>query len=215
MQENIKFPKITLKSQQVHCRRNNCDIFQNLNFEITSGEILFVKGFNGSGKSSLLRMLAGLLKPYSGEFFLTDGTETISPFDPKGYFHFIGHQIGLKPIETVAESILAWTDLYGEKLEIGQALGPFELESLKHIQTKYLSEGQKRRVGLSRLFAIELPVWLLDEPNVGLDKDSLKSLYEAMDSHCKAGGLVVLTSHVEMESERIKTLDLAQYREAL
>ncbi|MGY8986103.1 MAG: heme ABC exporter ATP-binding protein CcmA [Sphingomonadales bacterium] len=204
--------KSTLSALSLNCRRGGRDVFQNLSFEINSGEVLVLNGTNGSGKSSLLRIASGLLEPQSGKFHIKEGGASPITFDPKGCAHFIGHLFGIKPIETLKETIERWAELFGYSPDTRNILVKLGLEKLANIQTKYLSEGQKRRLSLSRLLTIPMPLWLLDEPNAGLDNNSLETLFGIIENHCKVGGMVIMASHVEVGVNNFKTLNLDQFK---
>jgi len=212
MLSDARYPNITLSGSALHCQRGGRSVFHDLSFEVTSGDVLFVKGDNGSGKSSLLRIIAGLLAPLRGKLKLQEGTSEPLDFDPKGHLHFVGHLPGLKGVETINETINGWASFYGFIPDIEQTLSPLNLYDLKDTQTKYLSEGQKRRLSLSRVLNTPLPIWLLDEPNSGLDSNSLKALIKMVDNHRKKGGVVIMASHVEAELESMKTLNLNEFK---
>jgi heme exporter protein A len=158
-------------------------------------------------------MVAGLVEPAEGELTYQEGDEDAYHFEPKGGLHYVGHLPGLKAVETLRETLEGWSGLYDLTPNIEGSLELFGLDNLADIQTKYLSEGQKRRLGLSRLIAIPKLLWLLDEPNAGLDKTSLKALYQLISDHRSGGGMVMIASHVEVGVDDVKVLDLSFPRE--
>ncbi len=170
-------------------------VFANLDFELTAGAALLLTGPNGSGKSSLLRLMAGLLQPASGTL------ESDAPL------HYVGHKTAVKPALTVEENIRFWADHMGGG-DIEAALERFDLYALANLPARYLSEGQQRRTSLARLVASPRPLWLLDEPNAGLDQANMERLGELVRAHRGAGGMVVAATHVELGFEGAKRLDL-------
>ena len=167
------YPDHSLKAQALACQRGGREVFTNLSFGINSGQILVLSGPNGSGKSTLLRLVAGLLEASSGRIYLDDQN-----FEAKGNVHYLGHLPALKASETVRESLEFWQEFQGGEGDIVASLKVMGLENLIDLPIKYLSEGQRRRVSFSRTLLTDLPIWLLDEPNAGLDKKSLSILNE-------------------------------------
>src|SRR5690606_29890413 len=165
--------------------------------------------------SSLLRLLAGLLRPAAGR--LSYGGRPLEE-DLGAYqaqLHFLGHQEAVKPVLTGREHLEFWCRLRGGRpADIAAALDGFALGALAGQPLRLYSAGQRRRLALARLLAAPAPLWLLDEPSVGLDDRSVATLVAAIARHRAAGGLVVLATHVELELGEVLRLDLGGHAPA-
>jgi heme exporter protein A len=182
-----------LEASDLVCRRGGREVFAGIGFAVAAGEALLVSGRNGAGKSSLLRMVAGLLRIASGRLALLDGEPDRSLPEQA---HYVGHQDPLKPSLTVAENLEFWACYLGAKSEGTEAaLASVGLETLAGLPAAYLSAGQRRRLSLGRLIAVRRPVWLLDEPTTALDRSAQDLLADLMRAHLAAGGLIVAASH--------------------
>ncbi len=200
-------------AENLTCVRGGRAVFARLSFSLEPGTALFLLGPNGSGKSSLLRMLAGLLRPISGR--LTWEGQPISD-DPEAHgarLHYVGHHDAVKPVLTVAETLHFWARLHGGDSEsrVQQAMERFAIKRLADVPGRLLSAGQKRRVNLARLIAAPAPLWLLDEPSVALDKASVKALEAAMAQHRAEGGLVIVSTHAEIDLPEATILRLDDF----
>lgn len=152
-----------------------------------------VIGRNGAGKSSLLRMIAGLICVSSGRLDLTGG-EAESALPEQA--HYLGHLDALKPSLSVAENLRFWTDFLGAgDTPLEPALDIVDLAPLANLPAGYLSAGQRRRLSIARLVAVERPLWLLDEPTSALDVQSQDRLAGLMQKHLAAGGMIVAATH--------------------
>lgn len=194
-----------LIGEKLVCERGGRQVFAGLDFVVGAGELLVLKGPNGAGKTSLLRMIAGLNEPVSGRLELEGGHAELTIGQ---HCHFIAHQDALKPALTVAENLAFWGDFLGGG-EVEGALSAFNLAPLAHFQAALLSAGQKRRLALSRLALIPRPIWLLDEPTVGLDQGSQERLVTLITGHLAHGGLIIAATHVEIGAKPHRLLDFA------
>ena len=167
------------------CVRGGREVFAGLNFSLDGGEALLVTGRNGAGKSSLLRMIAGLVRLAGGRLALEGGDAEASIAEQA---HYLGHQDALKPSLSVAENLQFWTDFLGAGGEPAAALAAVELAALADLPAAYLSAGQRRRLSIARLVAVKRPIWLLDEPTSALDAASQARLAELMRGHLASGG---------------------------
>jgi heme exporter protein A len=175
-------------------------VFSALDFEASSGEALAVTGPNGSGKTSLLRLIAGLLTIAGGSIDLEGGeTELNLPEQA----HYLGHRDALKPALSVLENLAFWRDFLGGKaldkpLDPAQSLAAVGLDHAARLPAAYLSAGQRRRLSIARLLAVRRPVWLLDEPTNALDATGQSLFAGLMTDHLARGGLIVAATHTPL-----------------
>jgi heme exporter protein A len=182
-----------LSGRDVRCVRGGREVFSGLAFEVSAGEALAVTGHNGSGKTSLLRLIAGLLVTVGGSIALKGGdTELTLPEQA----HYLGHRDALKPALSVGENLAFWRDfLGGEVTDADECLAAVGLSHAVHLPAAYLSAGQRRRLSLARLIAVRRPLWLLDEPIAALDIAGQTMFAGLMRDHLARGGLAVAATH--------------------
>lgn len=187
-------------------------VFNDLDFNLEPGGALILIGPNGAGKSSLLRLMAGLLKPYAGKL-LWDGEDALDEMDEHGAkLHYVGHHDAVKPVLTANENIRFWAELRGVgDIGVERALDALDIKHLYDVPGQFLSAGQKRRVNLARIIAAPAPLWLLDEPTTALDKATIKRLEQAIQAHRDAGGMVVLSTHSDIDMPGAEVLDVSQF----
>jgi heme exporter protein A len=187
-------------------------LFAGLGFTLAPGSALLLTGPNGSGKSSLLRLLAGFGRPTSGGFTWDAAPIEAAIEAHRHRLHYVGHHDALKPALTVAETLEFWTAVAGrEGALLPAALDAFGLAPLAGLPCRFLSAGQRRRLALARLVAWPAPLWLLDEPTVGLDALALGQLFEACRRHQDSGGSIVLSTHQAVELVRTDTVSLGDF----
>lgn len=175
------------------CRRGSRELFSGLGFSLAGGEALVVSGRNGSGKSSLLRLVAGLLRPEAGRISFEGGDHELSIAEQA---HYLGHHDALKPSLTVGENLRFWSAYLGPAENPPErALARLGLQDLADLPAAYLSAGQKRRLSLARLLTVYRPLWLLDEPTAALDAEGQARLAELMQAHLARGGLLMAATH--------------------
>jgi heme exporter protein A len=194
-----------LRAENLACKRGGREVFAGLNFALASGEALLVTGRNGAGKSSLLRLIGGLVRQSAGMLELSGG-EAEAPIAEQ--VHYLGHQDGVKPSLTVAENLRFWIDFLGGGKPVLDALEALGLGPLADLPAAYLSAGQLRRLSIARLVAVARPLWLLDEPTSALDAASQVRLAELMRAHLGGGGLIVAAAHGAIGLERARELNL-------
>src|SRR5437868_14579000 len=174
------------------CRRGDRVVFSGLDFALSAGEAMAVTGRNGAGKSSLLRLTAGLLRPSSGTLMLDGGDPERSIAEQA---HYLGHEDALKPALSVMENLKFWQAYWGGDRAPDAALAAVGLEALGDLPAAYLSAGQKRRLSIARLVAIARPIWLLDEPSSALDVSAQAMLTDLMQHPLAGGGLIMAATH--------------------
>lgn len=204
------------KGQDLICVRGERTVFRGLGFSLAPGGALILIGPNGAGKSSLLRMMAGLLQPAAGRMdWVENGQaeDALEDIDAHGArLHYVGHHDAVKPVLSAAENIGFWAHMRGGGEDgIRDALDVLDIKHLYDVPGRFLSAGQKRRVNLARIIAAPAPLWLLDEPTTALDKATIKRLEGAIQKHRDAGGMVVLSTHAEVNTPGAETLNLADF----
>jgi heme exporter protein A len=189
----------SLTAENLACARGDRVLFQGLRFRLEAGQALSVEGANGTGKTSLLRLIAGFLTPRAGSLLLiTDQGETDDGEERGKQVAWLGHQDGLKPQLTVSEQLAFFAALYRNSADRQSVLEEVGLSRQKDFPCRYLSAGQKRRLGLARLMLSRRPLWLLDEPLAALDSDGEKLVTGLMRRHCEAGGMVIAATHAPL-----------------
>jgi heme exporter protein A len=183
-------------------------VFSGLDFEAGSGEAVAVTGPNGSGKTSLLRLIAGLLTMAGGSIGLEGGEAELTLPEQA---HYLGHRDALKPALSVAENLAFWRDFLGggaldvrksldarESLDVRESLARVGLDHAHHLPAAYLSAGQRRRLSIARLLAVRRPLWLLDEPTNALDAAGQRLFAGLMEYHLSHGGLIIAATHAPL-----------------
>jgi heme exporter protein A len=202
-----------LAGEGLACRRGDRLVFARLDFRVAAGDALLLTGANGSGKSSLLRLMAGLLTPVAGR--LSWGGQPLSR-DPAAWhaaLHYVGHLDATKPALTPREMLLYWTALHSRDGEpaLPAALAAFGLAHIADWPCRWLSAGQRRRLALARLLATPAPIWLLDEPTAALDNDGEARLATAIAEHRARGGRVAVATHQPLDLDGVHELRLDAY----
>ncbi len=175
------------------CERGGRTVFSGLDFAVAGGSALLVTGRNGAGKSSLLRMIAGLVHIAGGSFTFDNGEPERTIAEQA---HYLGHLDALKPSLSVIENLRFWSRFLGTGgAAPADALEAVGLAGLSDLPAAYLSAGQRRRLSIARLLAVKRPIWLLDEPTSALDAAAQDRLAELMHAHLAGGGLIVAATH--------------------
>lgn len=185
-----------IAANSIACRRGDRVLFRDLSFELHSGEALRIAGANGIGKSSLIRILAGLLRPF-------DGT-----VDSTGDFGLVDENPALDPALPLGKALHFWQLLDGPADNELSRLG---LAQLLDVPVRYLSTGQRKRAALARLIGQRAPVWLLDEPLNGLDSHAASLTLALVAEHCAQGGICVTASHQPFDLAGMRVIELRDF----
>jgi heme exporter protein A len=207
---------MSLQGFQLGCTRGERELFSNLNFQIEAGDAMQVAGANGSGKTSLLRMLSGLTSPAEGEVRWV-GRDIRSIREAFGsQLIYLGHANGVKDDLFAWENVVVASTLAGNPVSRDDAydvLDQLGLDRAADLPTRSLSQGQRKRVALARLWLCKkTTLWILDEPFTALDKNAVIELCATLDGHLARGGMVIYTTHQEINlcAQRQLNLDLGQ-----
>ncbi|HHJ18730.1 MAG TPA: cytochrome c biogenesis heme-transporting ATPase CcmA [Gammaproteobacteria bacterium] len=204
-----------LQTHDLCCQRGDRLLFEDINFSVSAGALLYIEGHNGSGKTTLLRTLCGLFLPERGTVLWnhTDTRKLGDEFREK--LLYLGHHNGIKNDLTAIENLTFSTALNGESASessIWAALETIGLRGFEDLPTKMLSQGQKRRVALAQLLLSQASLWILDEPFTALDVAAVDMLQGILARHIANGGIVVLTTHQEvaLTSGQVQRLKLGR-----
>ncbi len=193
----------SLEVEALTLTRGARTLFEGLGFSAGAGDFVEIRGPNGVGKTSLLRAIAGFLRPRAGVITLTGAEERALAL------HYVAHQNGLKGQASVRDHLRYWAGLFAARGDEGVALARLGLERQADLPARVLSQGQARRLALARLVIAPRPVWLLDEPAAGLDEQGRALLAEMIAAQNAAGGLVLAAVHEALGPAPTRTLALA------
>ncbi len=198
----------SIEAESLACVRGGRLIFRNVGFCVRAGEILTVEGPNGSGKTSLLRLIAGFLRIEAGTLRFRSKFADLGDSEERGKeVGWLGHQDGLKLALTPKEVLGSFTHFYGIPVaagEIDAVLVQVGLDRAAGIPCQYLSAGQRRRLALARLKLAARPLWLLDEPLAALDAQGRQLLSQLVAAHCSAGGIAIAATHESLGLSSIR-----------
>ncbi|WP_041769401.1 cytochrome c biogenesis heme-transporting ATPase CcmA [Ectopseudomonas mendocina] len=209
-------PVPLLEAVALSCERDWRMLFEQLHFALQPGDMLQISGPNGSGKTSLLRLIAGLRQPTSGDILLQGQALAEQRSELARNLLWIGHAAGIKGLLSAEENLEWLCALHrpASREAIWQALEAVGLRGFEDVPCHTLSAGQQRRVALARLYLEDTPpLWVLDEPFTALDKSGVAQLEAHLAAHCEGGGVVVLTTHHSLQRTpaTYRDLDLGQY----
>jgi len=209
-----------LIAEDLACQRGERLVFRGLSFRLPAGGALVLTGANGSGKTSLLRLLATFIAPAAGRLAWGEAPIAADLAGHRARLHLVGHQDGVKPALTPRETLRFWAAMRGlassrAALCIEAALAAFALEAVADWPCRWLSAGQRRRLALARLLAAPVPIWLLDEPTSALDHDNRLGLERLISTHRASGGRVVLATHVPIATDGAASLVLDAFAAGL
>jgi heme exporter protein A len=209
-------PAMTLAAHQLSCQRGERQLFSGLQFVLQGGDALRIVGANGSGKSSLLRIMCGLALPQTGQVLWQGQDIRRLREEYYGKLIYFGHANGVKDDLLAWENLVIGATLSGQSVSRERAYAALEqlgLGAAADLPTRALSQGQRKRVALARLqLGMNLPLWILDEPFTALDQAAVNQLIVTLDAHLAGGGMVIYTTHQEITlgSGRMACIDLNQ-----
>lgn len=199
----------------IACERGEARLFEGCNLTIESGQWWQIEGHNGIGKTSLLRILAGLSPAAEGEVRWNGELISACRDDYYSELFYLGHFAGVKP------ELTAWENLrYYQKMQrlplsddaLWQALNKVGLIGREDLPCSHLSAGQNRRVALAKLWLTNASLWILDEPFTAIDKKGVKELIAHIEQHCEQGGICIFTSHQTAESSKVRAFSLDPFK---
>ena len=199
-----------LEINGLECIRDNRLIFKDINFSVESNQTMLVRGKNGSGKTSLLRILAGYIKNYSGNI-LFNGNNIKNDKELLSEFRFLGQKNTLKGNLSVQQNIAMWELIYQVKSDTNEISKILNIEQILNVDINSLSDGQKKRISLARLIISNAKVWLLDEPLVYLDQDKIDLLQNIILRHNKRGGITIYSSNTDINLEYDSSIIMDDY----
>jgi heme exporter protein A len=207
---------MTLQAYQLACTRGERQLFSDINFDINAGDAMRVAGTNGSGKTSLLRMLCGLAFPAAGEVRWNGRNIRAAREQFGSELIYLGHANGVKDDLVAWENVVVASTLSGNSVTRDQAYDALEqlgLSRAADLPTRALSQGQRKRVALARLrLGMKTPLWVLDEPFTALDQHAVTQLCGTLNQHLAQGGMVIYTTHqeIDLDGQRLLRLDLSR-----
>jgi heme exporter protein A len=204
-------PASELIAEDLACRRGERLVFADVSFCLPEGGALVLTGANGSGKSSLLRLVGALLAPAAGRLLWGGAPIAADIAGHHSRLHYVGHQDAVRPVMTPREILSFWATLRGMSARasaLDNALAAFGLDAMADWPCRWLSAGLRRRLALARLLVVPATLWLLDEPMSALDHDSQARLERAIAAHRVAGGRVLLATHAPIALDEAEILEL-------
>ena len=200
-----------LAADNLACQRGQRTLFSELSFALEPGWLLHVRGANGSGKTSLLRLVAGLTLPAAGQVQWNGHAISADAEGYRGSVLYLGHAPALKDDFSAVENLCLASRLAGEHVDEDiacETLGHWGLKGRTQLPCRSLSQGQRRRVGLARLALTTRRLWLLDEPLASLDAEATALLESLLERHLAQGGLALLTTHQPINTPAARTREL-------
>ncbi|MBX7533206.1 heme ABC exporter ATP-binding protein CcmA [Qipengyuania sp. 1XM1-15A] len=187
-----------LIANDIACRRGDRLLFKGLTLACEAGDAVHVAGANGVGKSSLLRILAGLLRPFAGKV------------ETSGAIGLVDERLALDPNQPLGKALGFWEQLDSVD-QPGRVYGLLQIEALLDVPVRFLSTGQKKRAALARLLNSSSPIWLLDEPLNGLDTEAQRTVETLVAEHCEGGGIAVVASHQQISLPGNRTVSIGYF----
>lgn len=178
--------------QNVSMSRGNNLLFQTLSFPVEPGEVIWIQGANGIGKTTLLRLIAGLSRPDAGDIIWRQNDRSCPASTVVAYQ---GHKDAFKPQLTARQELKLWSQLYDYKENLEQVFEQVSLTERQALNTQSLSAGQRRRLAIARLLISQRPLWVMDEPAAAMDRAGRELIYKLITAQAQRGGAVILASH--------------------
>ncbi len=194
--------KLRSDVRNLACYRGGRMLFAGVNMAVAHGDALWLRGPNAIGKSSLIRIVAGLLPAYAGTLELDGGIALIDD------------RPALDMDMDVQSALHFWAQLDGTQQDVLGAIGSMGIAHLAAVPLRFLSQGQRKRAAMARVIASGAQLWLLDEPANGLDSDGVARLCQAIAAHRAGGGAIILASHIDLALPEMRTIDLADFAQA-
>jgi heme exporter protein A len=202
-----------LTINNITCKKGGRTLFKNLSFTIGDRCAVILRGSNGSGKTSLLNIMACLSPPHEGEILYAN--ENVTGKHWKEYcsiIQYVGHKNAIKPQLTVKENLKFWVDIRDSEERLDAAMSFFDLDKFANTPCGRLSQGWQKKVALTRLLACPSEIWLLDEPFTNLDDDSKIKLRSIIETRCENGGSVIIATHDEVKINNSVELNLEDFK---
>ena len=187
-----------IEAKGLACRRGDRLLFRGLDLELRAGDGCLVSGPNGTGKSSLLRLLTGLLRPYAGKI------------ERVGSCALLDENLALDTERSLRDALAFWHRLDHAK-QPAAIYEKLSLTRLLEVPVRYLSTGQRKRAGLARLVISDAPIWLLDEPLNGLDAEAQSLVEQLVEEHRSGGGICIAASHQSLAMDDAQTIALIEF----
>jgi heme exporter protein A len=197
--EEILYPDFEIKN--LECTRQDIILFQDINFRLNAGDILQIDGVNGSGKTSMIRIMAGLIKPTAGEVYWRGTAISDCRYEYQREISYIGHLNGIKEGLTSLENMRVARDLASnnDAIHFSNLLERMGLAGMDEVYVNAMSAGQRRRLALTRLLIDRKKLWLLDEPFTSLDAEGKATIEQMIIEHSNAGGIIIFATHQPLE----------------
>ena len=206
-------PPLLLEGIDLACYRGEIALFEHLDLRLEAGEALRIEGANGAGKTSLLRILAGLSRPDEGRVEWSGVDIHAKPLGFNAVLGFLGHLLGLKQDLSIEENLRIMTALRGQRMApeaLSKALDQVGLSDRLDLRVRQLSQGQRQRTALAALMLSGSLIWILDEPFTALDRTGIGLVESLLDRHLDQGGMAILTSHQPVSTRsRVRSLELS------
>ncbi len=205
--------KMGIEGKKLTCVRGDRVIFRDLDFALDSGEAMVLRGANGAGKSSLLKIIATMLKPFKGRVYWNEDPIEAEPELFRRQIAYVGHLDAVKPALSVQENLHQWAMIFcpsdpKNPTRVENSMSAFDIYHLAATPAQHLSAGQRKRVALARLLLKPAPLWLLDEPSVSLDNDGVHRLGQAIARHRADGGVVIAATHIDLGLDDLQELTI-------